>query len=297
MLTLILAACFPVVVFLVIIYKRDTVKEPPKQLIKCFVWGCISTVPIIVVELVLSEFNVFDSAFGASFYDAFVVAALVEEGFKFMFLYWLIWRHREFDQYYDGIVYAVFVSLGFALIENIFYVIANGFGTAVLRALLSVPAHGFFGVIMGYFFAIAKFNPQKKSRFLWLSLLIPILFHGLYDFPLFYFGLSENLTAGLLLFGGFLALMIILWRLGIKYIKSHFLLDAQSNMPLPNYPPNYSSNYPPPPPNYPPNYPPPSYPPPPPNYPPNYPPPPPPNYRPNYPPSPNDPNYPPPTGR
>ena len=224
-LLLILSAIFPVAVFLFIVYKADTVKEPPKLLAKCFFFGCLATIPILIIELGLGLLNVFDSHFLTSFYEAFIVASLTEEGVKFLVLYWIVWKRKEFDQYYDGIVYAVFVSLGFALVENILYVIQSGFGVAVARALLSVPGHGLFGVMMGYFFARARFSPENKRKFLWLSLLIPILFHGLYDFILFYLPAIEDPIV-MLLFGlCFVALIVLLWVYGIKNIRKHYKKD------------------------------------------------------------------------
>ena len=262
---LIIAAIFPVVVFLAVIYKKDTEKEPPKLLRKCFFWGCIATIPIIFIELFLDKFNTFSSIFAHSFYDAFVSAALVEEGMKFLLLYWIIWKRREFDQYFDGIVYAVFVSLGFALVENIFYVIELGMGTAIMRAVLSVPGHGLFGVAMGYFFALAKFSGRKRIGLLWLSFLVPLLFHGLYDFLLMYLGENENVLLMILLLAGFILLMVVIWRFGIKYIKKHHAQDvailSAANPPVytpPVYPPPSQPVYPPPvyPPTDPPVYPP-----------------------------------------
>ena len=92
-----------------------------------------------------------------------------------------------------------------------------------MRAVLSVPGHGLFGVMMGYFFALAKFSANKKI--LWLSFIAPLLFHGLYDFFLFYMGEIESTLLVFLLFAGFVILMICLWRFGIKYIKSHYSRD------------------------------------------------------------------------
>jgi RsiW-degrading membrane proteinase PrsW (M82 family) len=226
MLIILASAVFPVVVFLVVIYRNDTEREPPGLLIKCFVLGCIATVPVIILEMILSVFNTFDSAFMRSFYDAFIVAALVEEGIKLLFLYRIIWKRREFDQYYDGIVYAVFVSLGFAMVENIFYVVEGGLGVALMRSILSIPGHGLFGVMMGYFFAFARFSPKKRGRFLFLSFFVPFLFHGLYDFFLMYLSETQNglLTGSLFL--GFIALMIVLWRLAIKNIRKHLSADT-----------------------------------------------------------------------
>jgi RsiW-degrading membrane proteinase PrsW (M82 family) len=228
MLILLLSAAFPVVVFLIIIYQKDSEKEPKKLLIKSFVWGCLVTIPIVLIELFLTNLNTFENAFWHSFYEAFIVAALVEEGFKFLVLYKIIWKNKEFDQYYDGIVYAVFVSLGFALVENISYVMMFGLGVAVLRALLSVPAHGLFGVIMGYCFANARFSTNNRERrsWLWLAVLVPILFHGLFDFLLFSMEKIEDPGLIGLLFLGFAALMIVMWRLGIKYIKEHHSKDT-----------------------------------------------------------------------
>jgi RsiW-degrading membrane proteinase PrsW (M82 family) len=226
---LVISAALPVVIFLIIIYRKDTQREPPGLLLKCFFLGCVATIPVVFVELFVSRFNVFESAAMRSFYDAFIVAALVEEGFKFLFLYWIVWKRREFDQHYDGIVYAVFVSLGFALVENVLYVLELGLGVALMRALLSIPGHGLFGVCMGYFFALARFSQNKSHRtgLLWLSFLVPFLFHGLYDFFLMYLGANENALLMLLLFAGFIALMIILWRVGIRYIRKHHAKDSE----------------------------------------------------------------------
>jgi RsiW-degrading membrane proteinase PrsW (M82 family) len=225
---LLLSAIFPVAVFLFFIFRKDTEKEPIKLLAKCFLWGCIATVPVILIELVLDLFNVFTSAFWHSFYKAFIVAAFTEEGVKFLFLYWIIWKHKECNQYFDGIVYAVFVSLGFAVIENILYVFNfNGLSTAINRAIFSVPAHGLFGVIMGYFFTLARFSEtNKKRKFLWMSFLVPLIFHGLYDFVLFYMEKSnDNITFYSLLFVIFIVVMVFLWHTGIKHIKQHYAKD------------------------------------------------------------------------
>jgi RsiW-degrading membrane proteinase PrsW (M82 family) len=232
MLVILLSAIFPVIIFLFFIYRKDTEKEPPILLVKCFLWGCVINLPIILIELVLDHLNIFNSALLHSFYNAFVVASFVEEGFKFLCLYWIIWKRKEFNQYFDGIIYAVFVSLGFAFIENIGYIFQNGFGAAIMRAILSVPGHGLFGVIMGYFFSLARFSEiEKKWKFLWLSFLIPFLFHGLYDFLLFYIEKSgDNIGFVLLLFAMFVIVMVFLWHYGIRYVKKHYANDKENNL-------------------------------------------------------------------
>ena len=116
---------------------------------------------------------------------------------------------------FDGIVYAVFISLGFALVENILYVFGDSDGASVgiLRAVTAVPAHALFGVVMGYHFAIAKFEPSHRAIEFVLALAFPILLHGLYDFWL----MSENGYLLLL----FIPYVIVLWIFGFKRMKTH----------------------------------------------------------------------------
>jgi len=222
---LVLSAALPVFVFMFLVYRKDTEKEPPKLLILCFVFGCISVLPILVVEMFLSDIASFnDPALGA-FYHAFVVAAFTEEVFKFLVLYLIIWKRKEFDQYYDGIVYAVFVSLGFAFVENILYVVQSGFTVALMRAVLSIPGHGFFGVAMGYFFALARFTPQKRTKLLWMSLLVPILLHGLYDFFLFFVEGITNPVIIVVILVCFVVFIVLMWVFGIKRIRRQYKKD------------------------------------------------------------------------
>jgi len=224
-LLLVLSAIFPVAVFMFIIFRSDTKREPLKLLILCFVMGCVSVIPILIVELMLGLVT-FSSPFLSSFYNAFIIAALTEETFKFLVLYLFVWRSKEFDQYFDGIVYAVIISLGFACVENILYVLQSGFTVALMRAILSVPGHGFFGVIMGYFFSLARFNPQKKNQYLLLSLFMPILFHGLYDFFLFYMGSVNNAIVAVLMLVAVIALVVVMWIYGIRNIRKHYKTDV-----------------------------------------------------------------------
>ena len=117
---------------------------------------------------------------------AFLVVAVVEEGAKYLFLLWRTWRDPNFNFSFDGIVYAVFVSLGFAAFENISYVVGYGLTTAVARAVLAIPAHMGFAVFMGYFYARAKRchdqgNVAGRRRNLWAAFLVAVLLHGFYD--------------------------------------------------------------------------------------------------------------------
>lgn len=230
---LLASAITPVVIFLYLIYNQDTLKEPLGLIFKCFVGGIISIIPAIVIEMVLKFFGSGFTPYPllSSLYNAFVVAGFSEELVKFVFLYLIIWKSKEFDQHYDGIIYAVAVSLGFACLENILYVTSGGFGVAIVRSVLSVPLHGFCGVFMGYFFALARFSgiPQRRD-YLVLSLLIPILLHGLFDFFLMYLS-AATLSIGMILIilVAFTVFIIFLWRLGLKHIKKHIEKDKLHN--------------------------------------------------------------------
>lgn len=230
--SLLIASITPVMIFLYLTYRKDKVKEPRSLLLKCFFGGFLSLIMALIIGEPLDMLTEsIQSPFAHAFYEAFFIAAIPEELSKFLVLYWLIWRHKEFDQYYDGILYAVCVSLGFALVENIMYVLEGGISVAITRGVLSVPGHGFFAVLMGYYFALAKFHERPTRRkYLWLSLGMPVLFHGLYDFALFYIeteGLNEFVVLGLLIF--FTLIVIQLWRLGLKKIRLHVRRDHENS--------------------------------------------------------------------
>lgn len=146
------------------------------------------------------------------FYTAFFSSALVEEGIKLLFLFFLIRGNPNFNEPLDGIVYGVFLSLGFAWVENVMYVthpVLGGYETAVARALLSVPAHGLFGVQMGYYLAQEKYGEGKKA---WAaSFLMPYFAHGLYN----YFLLQKASFYWL----PFACLEIWLWRSAAKKLR------------------------------------------------------------------------------
>ena len=227
---LLISAIAPVVIFLYIIYYKDTLKEPIHIVLKCFGGGIISIFPIVVLEMLLTEMNPFSGPFGVSLYDAFIVAGYTEELFKLVFLYLIVWKSKEFDQHYDGIIYAVFVSLGFAIVENIMYVFDNGFDVAILRAILSVPLHGLCGVIMGYFFALARFSIyNERQKYLLLSFFIPFIIHGLFDFLLMYMSYATLHMAESAIIVMLLTIFIIfIWRLGLNKIKDHIERDKNN---------------------------------------------------------------------
>ena len=202
----------PVFIIAFYIYFRDKYeKEPIKLLLKSIIGGAIIVFPVFFLEKFLGRFSENMQFYENAAYTAFIIAAFSEELFKFAALFFLIWRNPNFNEKFDGIVYAAFVSLGFAAIENIFYVTNYGINVGYTRAFTAVPAHALFGVTMGYYFGLAKFYPQKRSYYMALSLLIPIILHGIYDFIL-----MAQFEFYLFLFIPFI---IYLWRSGLKKMK------------------------------------------------------------------------------
>ena len=156
----ILAAIIPAIFLLRYIYKHDTVeKEPPKLLWALLLAGVASALCSIVLEIIGG--GILDSTVSQDspyyvFALAFLVVAVVEEGTKMYFLKRRTWRDPNFSHLFDGVVYAAFVSLGFAAFENIKYVFSYGLSVAVTRAFSAVPAHLGFSVFMGVFYSRAK---------------------------------------------------------------------------------------------------------------------------------------------
>jgi RsiW-degrading membrane proteinase PrsW (M82 family) len=207
-----LASLAPVFIILFYIYFRDKYdKEPIGLLVKSVIAGMLVVIPILLVGKVLVGIAPPMGRIGQAAYRAFIVAGTTEEVFKFLVLYLLVWNSPSFNEKFDGIVYAVFVSLGFAAVENVLYVMDGGFQTAIIRAITAVPAHAIFGITMGYYLGIAHMYEELRKSYLLKAILIPILLHGLYDFIL-----MVEIGWLLLLFVPF---VIWLYVLGMKKIK------------------------------------------------------------------------------
>ena len=204
---LVTAAIIPVAIICFIIYINDKNREPIGLLFKVFILGFFTSIPIIIIELILDALFPSENITNLIIMciNTFICVALVEEGFKWLVTRFFGYNSKEFDEIYDIIVYAVFVSLGFACCENILYVVSNGLGNAIVRGLLSVPGHACDGVLMGYFFALAKLNKNKGNSglsviFMILSLFVPCLTHTIYDAFIFTYVNTENLIYILSLF-------------------------------------------------------------------------------------------------
>ena len=218
---LLIVSVLPVVLLGTYIYIKDKNKEPLGLLLRLFFSGVLSVFLVLVYSSVLQTFIPF---FGYDetklslvelFISVFIGIALIEEFSKWIMLYIIAYDHKEFDEFYDMIQYAVFVALGFACLENIGYVFQHGIGVGFIRAVLSVPGHAFDGVFMGYYLGLAKMaklnnNKQLEKKNKFLSLLVPTITHGIFDYCL----MSGN---GLLLFL-FLVFIVFLYVHSIKRV-------------------------------------------------------------------------------
>ena len=230
-------AIIPVILLCNYINNKDIDKEPKKLLKKVFIWGMVTVLPILVLELNIDKILSTDDneSLIQLFAATFVGVALIEELFKWLVVYFSIYKHKEFNHAYDAIVYCVYSSLGFAVIENLFYVLGGGFSVGLLRAFITVPAHACDAVFMGYYLGKAKQaefnNNQKKSdKNLVLSLLVPTLTHALYDFFIF-----SDRTLLLIVFVIFtIAMFIVCFKLVKKVSLVERNFDSTPMLSRPN---------------------------------------------------------------
>lgn len=190
-----IAAVTPAIVLTILMVRRDKVRpEPVGWLLGAVGLGIVGGFAVILIGLIVFKPVEIDS-FLTAFYDAFVTAALPEEAMKLCMLSIIASRCKHFDEYFDGIVYAVCIGMGFAGFENILYLFdeEDWLILGISRALLSVPAHYFFAIIMGTFFVLSYFDKQNQKLYKSMALLVPVVAHGLYDFLCFSIALDEEL--------------------------------------------------------------------------------------------------------
>jgi RsiW-degrading membrane proteinase PrsW (M82 family) len=176
MLGLLALAIAPALFVFLYIYKKDRYEPEPLHLLAwVFFLGALSCIPAGLIELPFPE-GVVGSA---------VVAPVVEETMKFLVVFLAVYRHPEFDEPMDGIVYATAAGLGFATLENILYVLEGGVVVGIIRAIASVPGHVVFACIWGFALGTAKFRPENERRGLILTGLAgAMLMHGIFNFSL-----------------------------------------------------------------------------------------------------------------
>lgn len=219
--SLLYLAILPSIILGYYIYKKDIVeKEPFSLLLRSFIGGIITGILVIIISMILniSEYPLTNS-YNILFYS-FVLVALIEEGIKFIITYLMCYKNKEFNYRYDGIVYSAFVSLGFASYENILFVLEQGnFQTALYRGFLTVPAHVFFAIFMGYYLGNAKhfrrYKSKKKEKInLFQAFIVPVILHGFFDFCLF----SGN-SIGVIFFLIFISFLYIICFKKVKEVS------------------------------------------------------------------------------
>lgn len=233
MLSLLALAIAPGAAITLYIYSRDKYdREPLKPLLISFLLGMVATAPAIVIQTSLKPvlFLYFPGyTIWYYFLLSFIVVAFSEEGCKYIMLRFYAYRNKAFNEPFDGIIYSVMISMGFATLENIGYVLNYGFKTGIIRMFLAVPSHGAFAVLIGYHVGLAKFDAPRGIQHIVKGLLLAIFFHGAYDFFLLLQNsaqVKQYVSNGLLLSGSLVAWYIAI-RMSVKSIKLHEELSRQ----------------------------------------------------------------------
>lgn len=217
---LIIISIAPSITFLIWIYLKDKYeKEPIQLLLKLFLIGALISVPAIVIEDLLFNVRVQNKYIQIA-YTSFIVAGFSEELLKAIALISYTIKNKHFTEKLDGIVYSVFVSLGFATVENIIYISYGNsiqtFELGLSRAVISIPAHIMFAITMGYYLSLYKFTIKEnveKKYYLLKSICIPILLHGVFDFILMF----KSRTALMIFF----IYLIYLWKVNIDKLDKY----------------------------------------------------------------------------
>lgn len=186
--------------------RKQIAREPSRTLFHTFLYGTILTFPILFLQYVFNQ----EGTFSSPFIQNVLFTSSLEEFFKWLILIVTIYKHFDFDDPYDGILYGVSLSLGFATVENVLYLLTYGLDTAFLRALLPVSSHALFGVVMGYYLGKAKFSTGNSHQFLATALLAPLLLHMIYNTIL-------SSRGAWLYF--MLPFMLFLWWFGLNRVK------------------------------------------------------------------------------
>lgn len=184
-LVLVSLSILPGFFIMALIYNLDVQnKEPLWLLAIAFILGAINLyLDINILEVILSTDDVQHNFLNTGI-EALTVSA-TEELLKFLVVILILYPNKNFDEPFDGIVYSVFVAMGFATVENLTFVLHGSASLAIMRMFSAVPSHFVFAVIMGYYLGKAKSKKKTQLLFIFLSIITPIIIHALYDYFLF----------------------------------------------------------------------------------------------------------------
>ena len=215
----ILIGLIPIIVISVAIILIDKEKEPVFSYVKCYLMGLFAVCIVLALNKYLLRYNLPKEPDALKiFFYSFVVVALVEELIKYIIILLSSKIDKNYNSHFDSIVYAAFVSLGFACFENIIYIFSQRMlmSTVIFRAIFSIPSHVIFGIYMGKFLELSRTKPKNKILFLLLGLLVPVLLHGLFDFLMLYVPHLISNDFGFYFFLS--AFELILYILGIREV-------------------------------------------------------------------------------
>ena len=225
MLLLALAIAPGLAISLYIFFKDQYNREPRRHLILSFFLGILAAGLALLLETFLLgiSMDLLPESIATTAIKAFIFVAFIEEWCKYIMVRYYAFPKPEFDEPFDGIVYAVMVSMGFATVENIGYVMEHGYATAFLRMFLAVPSHASFAIIMGYYMGKAKFAGPRRAILMFKGLFLASFWHGTYDFFLFLQDnklVKETISGGLLFLGALISFVLAI-RLARNAIKEH----------------------------------------------------------------------------
>lgn len=237
--SILLIALLPIAILLIYIYRADKRSpEPASQLLKAFFFGTlcvpitlVMTIPMEAIGLFTYDPTTISGAISTSFFGA----AIPEEGAKLLMLWLLLRKNRHFDERLDGIVYAVFVSLGFAAIENIMYLFENYDSfiiVGITRGVLSIPLHFACGVLMGYFYSMTSFGKKFRVANTLMIYIAPVVIHGIYDSILFSLGTMGEGSELTILFMFYVLVTFCIITLLVCY--NHILKTRRMDIQDPN---------------------------------------------------------------
>ena len=217
---LIIIAVLPALILLGFIYMRDRKEKPPvKLMVLLLALGAGTIIPAAIAEfigqLIVAQTDTDHQTMLLVL--CFLVIGIVEELGKYLVTVCTTWKSREFQHSYDGVIYMVCASLGFAILENILYVASGGIGTGILRAFTAIPLHCTVGVIMGALYAKGREAAYAGDRagmvgFMAWAYIVPVFIHGLYD----YLVMAASY--------GYISEAWVFLILGVMYVLSIFLI-------------------------------------------------------------------------
>ncbi|MBR1516143.1 MAG: PrsW family intramembrane metalloprotease [Paludibacteraceae bacterium] len=228
LLVMISAGILPAILLVAYIYWKDKYqREPISQIVRGFAYGIVAAIGATLLETaIMWLIGTMPEGTGGALLQAFVVAAIPEEAVKLLMLFLLLRQNPDFDERFDGIVYAVCVSMGFAATENIGYLIAHQVWVpvAISRAIFAVPGHFLFAVAMGYFYSKLFFDEADIKTAL-AVFFVPVLLHGTYDFLLFLADAEPGWSSLIVIL--FYIFFYRMFKYGRKRIQDHLANDRR----------------------------------------------------------------------